>query len=165
MYGKITVAWAAGVIALATTAGCSETSRRSGDGGSEPADGAASDDDGATDDDGGTTGDGGTGTASGKIGDPCTSDSDCTEPADAECFMSDGPVDWPNGFCSKACEESAECGDGEAGCASLSMSGGGGGVSGMFCSPPCESDADCRSDEGYSCTMILGFGFCSPPGF
>lgn len=103
------------------------------------------------------------------IGDPCSSDDECTEPLDAQCFTeSVGSVSWPNGFCSKPCgAEDApddECGP-VAGCATLSSSGGGSSMSGQFCTPPCESDADCRSDEGYRCQLLLGFGVCAPSGF
>jgi hypothetical protein len=137
--------------------GCDDDRRVAGDGGSTP----PATDGGGTPVDGAMSG--------GRVvGDPCTSDDQCTEPPDAECFTeSVGSVSWPNGFCSKPCgDEDApddECGP-TAGCATLSSSGGGSSLSGQFCSPPCESDADCRSDEGYGCQLILGFGVCAPPG-
>jgi len=111
---------------------------------------------------------GATGGGGGLVGDPCTSDAECTEIEGAMCFReSVGSIRWPGGFCSKACgDEDAppdECGE-RAACATVSMAGGGSSVRGMFCSPPCEGDADCRQSEGYSCQMLFGFGFCVPPG-
>ncbi|HJL13999.1 MAG TPA: hypothetical protein RMH99_00010 [Sandaracinaceae bacterium LLY-WYZ-13_1] len=107
----------------------------------------------------------------GAIGDPCTADADCTDPPDAECFTRiENPLtgavveEFPNGFCSKGCESSEECGGAEdVVCASSGMSSGGGGSRLQLCTPSCEGPADCRSDEGYGCQMLFGFGFCAPP--
>ena len=106
---------------------------------------------------------------SGGVGDPCTVDTDCVDPPDLMC-MRDGVagVSFPGGFCTKACGEGEdpppdECGS-EGVCATLSMSGGGIGVSGQFCTTSCESTADCRASEGYTCRTILSFGVCGPPG-
>lgn len=101
------------------------------------------------------------------VGADCTSDDECTDPADAECFTGMfGSVSWPGGFCSKACDPDAggeQCGT-EGICVSAGSSGGGSSISGMFCTTACDSDADCRSGEGYTCRRILSFGYCSPPG-
>ncbi len=105
-----------------------------------------------------------------EIGDPCTDDSECTNPPDAVCFTRienpfNGQViaSYPGGFCSKGCENTADCGTGDnVTCVSQSSSGGGGGSSSMTCTISCESDAECRQSEGYRCQMLLGFGFCTP---
>lgn len=105
------------------------------------------------------------------IGEACTSDDQCTDPPDATCFRDvenpfTGNVEYsfPNGFCSKPCEESEECGSNEnAACASLSSSGGGGGTTFQFCTVGCSDPSGCRTDEGYQCMVLFGgFGFCTP---
>jgi hypothetical protein len=164
--------WMPWILALVLAA-CGGDDQRTGDGGSGPAPGS----------DGGpstTPGDGGSAAGSdagptmstgGGIGDPCSTDADCTEPPDAECFttienpLTGGVVEeFPNGFCSKGCEESSDCGSGEnVACASSGMSGGGGGSRLQYCTIACDGPADCRSDEGYRCQTFFGFGFCAPP--
>ena len=101
------------------------------------------------------------------VGAPCSTDMECSDPSDAECFTeSFGGVSWPGGFCSKACDPEGP--DGQCGssgiCVSAGSSGGGSSISGMFCTTSCTSDAECRSSEGYRCQMLFGFGYCSPPG-
>jgi len=152
---------------LLAVAACGSDRDRRGDGGRPPViDGGPGRVDGGP---GGVDGGPGGGAA---IGDPCTSDADCTEPPDAVCFttVGGGPaptIDFPNGYCSKACDPEGDateqCGT-EAGCASSSMSGGGGGVSFQFCASMCMTDADCRAAEGYRCNVILAGlpGWCAP---
>jgi len=109
-------------------------------------------------------------TGGGAIGDRCTTDADCTDPPDAECFTRfenpfDGSVvaEFPNGFCSKGCESGDDCGTGgEVTCASGGSAGGGTTTMFMYCAPTCGDDSECRDDEGYRCATILGFGYCSP---
>jgi hypothetical protein len=103
-------------------------------------------------------------TGSGQVGDACTQNSDCADPPDAECFTTVGPVTFPNGYCSKACDVNSseeECGS--ASCAASSLSGGQGSVTVSMCVRFCESDAECRVAEGYHCQIVLpGFGYCVP---
>lgn len=106
----------------------------------------------------------------GEVGSPCSKDADCTNPPAAKCFKTVGgglapTVKFPGGYCSKACDtkKDAECGKG--GCASVGLSGSGGGsVTMTFCAASCKKDADCRVAEGYKCLVLLfGFGICTPP--
>lgn len=106
--------------------------------------------------------------APGEVGSACTSDQDCTNPAGARCFktVGGGPaptVTFPNGYCSKACgRDGDKCGKG--GCASVGLSGSGGGsVKMTFCAAGCSKDTDCREAEGYKCMIIFfGLGICVP---
>ena len=113
----------------------------------------------------------GGGTSKGEIGDPCTTDADCTAVAGSECFttIGGGPaptITFPGGFCSKGCNIDStekECGE-IAGCSSVGTAGGGISTTLTMCSPPCKDDSECRSAEGYKCWQILpGMGICVPP--
>lgn len=150
---------------LALVPGCADD-RGAGDGGGPPPglDGSVATDGSAPGLD--ATAPGGRG-----IGEPCTSDADCTDPPDAECFtVIENPLsgeiveEFPNGFCSRGCEEITDCGSGEdVTCASSSSSGGGSSTQLMFCTTACSGPADCRASEGYTCQTIFGFGYCAPP--
>lgn len=147
------------------------------DGGGSPAGDGSTTGDGALTEAGSPPGDGSTsgesvaGTA--KVGEPCTKDSDCAEPPNAECFTTVGggfapTIVFPGGYCSKGCgqEDSGtpDCGA-EGACAQLSMSGSGGASMMMsFCAKACKKHEDCRASEGYTCRIIFpGFpGFCAP---
>jgi len=108
-------------------------------------------------------------TGSGKVGDPCTRDEDCVDPADAKCFttIGGGPfpkISFPGGYCSKDCSQdggSADCGT-VGGCATIGMSGGQGSVTLTMCVKSCKKKEDCRTAEGYTCRIILfGLGYCA----
>lgn len=111
---------------------------------------------------GGSSAGGATGT--GQVGDACTKNEDCVDPPDAECFTTVGPITFPNGYCSKACDVNAteeECGS--ASCAASSLSGGQGSATISMCVEFCATDPECRVDEGYHCQIVLpGFGYCVP---
>lgn len=106
----------------------------------------------------------------GTIGDGCTSDDDCTDPPDAECFQTigGGPVPtitFPGGYCSKGCDtsEDDQCGT-TGGCASSGMSGGRTTITLTMCVAPCKDDTECRQAEGYVCRQIIpGVGYCALP--
>lgn len=118
----------------------------------------------------GGSGAGGSSSGAGDIGDPCGSNADCTLVEGSECWttIGGGPVPevhFPGGFCGKACsnEGGNECGE-NAGCASVSQSGGMISTKLSMCTPPCSVDEDCRSAEGYKCQIVFGnFGVCAPP--
>lgn len=108
-----------------------------------------------------------------KVGDPCTSDQDCVEPPQAQCFRTVGggmvpSITFPGGYCSRGCGDedagSPDCGEG-GGCAQLGLSGGRGSVTMSLCAKGCKKNEDCRAAEGYTCRIIFpGFpGFCAPP--
>ncbi|MFK7990512.1 MAG: hypothetical protein AB8I08_31110 [Sandaracinaceae bacterium] len=157
------------VLTLALSAGCDDDRTGGTDGGPTPSADSGLDG-GATGTDAGGTGTDAGPVGGGGIGDPCSSDAQCTDPPDATCFTEimnpfTGATiaSYPNGFCSKGCEASEDCGSSErATCVSQGSSGGGGGSSSMTCTLSCESDADCRQAEGYRCQTLLGFGFCTP---
>ncbi|MEM9070106.1 MAG: hypothetical protein AAGE52_16485 [Myxococcota bacterium] len=142
---------------------CSDSGRPTLDSGTRPVDSGGGGRDSAT------AGDSATGGGAG-IGEACAVDSDCTNPPDARCFTEvtnpltgETLASYPNGFCSKGCETTADCGTGDdVTCVTQSSSGGGGGSSSMLCTTSCTSDAECRQAEGYRCQMLLGFGFCTP---
>jgi hypothetical protein len=104
-------------------------------------------------------------TGAGKVGDACTNNDDCTDPADAECFTQSGPITFPNGYCSKACDvNSTETECGSASCAAASLAGGQGSIMVSMCVAFCATDQECRVAEGYHCNIVLpGFGYCVPP--
>ncbi|MGE0789370.1 MAG: hypothetical protein AB7S26_27095 [Sandaracinaceae bacterium] len=107
-----------------------------------------------------------------RIGDACTTDADCTEPAGARCYTQiDDPFSggvvarFPNGMCSVPCDSSgdgSECGEGDVVCASVSMAGGMTSTQLTLCLPSCTASTECRMAEGYSCHTIFGFGYCYP---
>lgn len=120
---------------------------------------------------GGSSGTGAQSGGSGEIGEPCTSNADCSAVPGAECYttIGGGPVPtvtFPGGFCSKTCDTQStekECGE-KAGCASIGQSGGRVSTTLTLCTPPCASDAECRMAEGYKCFQIIpGIGVCTPP--
>ncbi|MCA9605402.1 MAG: hypothetical protein KC619_07395 [Myxococcales bacterium] len=148
-------------------AGCADD-RGTGDAGGGPPPGA----DASVATDGATPGpDAASPPGGGGIGDPCTTNADCTDPPDAECFtvienpISGGVVaEFPGGFCSRGCEGIEDCGGGaDVTCASSSSSGGGSSTSLMYCTIACSGPEDCRASEGYTCQTIFGFGWCAPP--
>lgn len=165
-----------GAVSLVGVLGCSAGGDSSGPGPGGGAGGTSgtAGDSGASGGSGGSgasASGGGAGTAGGskKIGEACTSDEQCTDPPDAECFttIGGGPVPsvtFPGGYCSKACDsggDSDQCGA-SGGCTTASVAGGMSSVQLSICTAPCSSDAECRTAEGYKCVMVLpGFGYCS----
>lgn len=153
-------------------ASCSAGSGSGGAGGAGATGGAAAGGGGSSGGNGGGgSGATGGGSAVGEIGEPCSSNADCGAVAGAECYttIGGGPVptiNFPNGFCSKACDTQSsdkECGE-IAGCASIGQSGGRISTTLTICTPPCASDAECRVAEGYKCFQLIpGFGVCTPP--
>jgi len=106
----------------------------------------------------------------GEVGSPCNSDADCKNPPDAKCFKTIGggmapKITFPNGYCSKACDMKKDTKCGKGGCASIGLSGSGGGSATLtMCAASCKKDDDCRKAEGYKCLILLfGFGVCVPP--
>ena len=96
----------------------------------------------------------------GRVGDACSTDSDCSDPPNAECFKdqwSDFGTTFPNGYCTKGCIEddiieegggpTIDCGSGSC------IQESGGMVTTAFCAKLCDSDTDCRVDEGYTCKV------------
>jgi hypothetical protein len=167
--------WTAlGLFGAALVIGCSANDSGGGSGGGGGSAGSGATGTGAGSGSGGATGTGasggsGGGSAPGEIGDPCSTDADCTAVAGAECWttIGGGPVPsitFPGGFCSKACDTGSsdkECGE-IAACASIGVSGGQGSVTLTMCTPPCSQDSECRQAEGYRCQVILPpYGFCT----
>ena len=159
---------------LAFLAACGASGGSGGSGGSGAAAGAAAGGNGGGAS-GGAGGGGGSScsgaTGGGEIGDACKTNADCTAVAGSECYTTTGggpvpTINFPNGFCSKACDTAStekECGE-KAGCSSMGASGGRISTTLTMCSPPCASDAECRQAEGYKCFQVLpGFGICVPP--
>jgi len=100
---------------------------------------------------------------SGIVGDACTDADDCGSiPAeDIRCLdelrVGGGfTITFPEGYCSAACTEDADCG-GDATCEVFGMDL-------MLCLDACTEDADCREDDGYECRTRMGDTdtFCLP---
>ncbi|MCA9628979.1 MAG: hypothetical protein KC766_14970 [Myxococcales bacterium] len=161
---------------LATMAGCSASDGNGPGGGGSGQGGSAGSGNGGSaqggsGNNGGSTqgGNGGSTTGGGDIGDPCTTNADCTIVEGSECWTTIGgggfpEVTFPGGYCGKACsnEGGNECGE-NAGCTMTSVSGGMGSVTLSMCTPPCSGDEECRASEGYHCQIVFGnFGVCVP---
>ncbi len=165
LWSGVTIA----LVAVVLLPACSASSGSGSTGGSGASAGSAA---GASGGSGGTSSGGASGAAAGSrtVGEPCTSNEQCTDPPDAECYttIGGGPVPsitFPGGYCSKPCDGNTdgECGT-EGGCVQSSFSGGQGSVTLSICASGCATNAECREAEGYQCQLILpGFGFCAPP--
>ncbi len=165
----------AGVVlaGLATIAGCSASDGGPGGGGAgqggSAGSNAAGSGQGGSSQGGSQGGTAGGTTGGGDIGDPCTTNADCTVVEGSECWttIGGGPVPevtFPGGYCGKACsnEGGNECGE-NAGCTTTSVSGGMSSVTLSMCTPPCKRDEECRVSEGYHCQLVLAnFGVCVP---
>jgi hypothetical protein len=84
----------------------------------------------------------------GGVGDPCAGPEDCVrvpggEPQCMTAFMDFATM--PNGYCTRTCEATADCGDGSS-CVR--------GFWGSFCVRDCGAPEDCRISEGYQCAQI-----------
>jgi hypothetical protein len=92
----------------------------------------------------------------GIVGDPCTSDTDCSGvPRSPVCLTGImGSLTFPGGYCSGDCTGSADCGPG-ANCVTVVSS-----IS--YCLKRCTVDSDCRESEGYACITIFGSDYCMP---
>lgn len=92
------------------------------------------------------------------IGDPCTSDGDCTGPA-ATCLTAVGVVVLTGGYCTTGCGAGDDCGTANV-CADTAPFGGP-----RTCLRGCTLDTECRGTEGYRCTdwMVFTHGVCLPP--
>lgn len=88
--------------------------------------------------------------ANGIVGKPCGKHTDCGE---GRCQRAGGVLTYPDGYCSAACLEDADCG--ADGVCTPPMTGGAG-----SCSRRCETDGDCR--EGYRCRATSGQLQCVP---
>jgi hypothetical protein len=96
--------------------------------------------------------------AAGTIGQPCASDSECSEGTSPICFATtllDQPGAPPTagGYCSSSCATFRDCGK-NGDCVTL-LHGG------SFCFAHCGGPADCR--DGYACFAVSG-GSCLPSG-
>lgn len=77
----------------------------------------------------------------------------CTK--DAECIPGTCLLNWPGGYCSRACTTGGDC-DAQSACVSVS-----GGVS--RCLVRCIEPSDCRVNEGYSCANTSTGRVCTVP--
>ncbi len=110
------------------------------------------------------------GPAADKIGQPCSTDSSCSNPPDDglclnATFADGGKSAFVGGYCSAPCDDNRHCSvDGGAVCVALGTLG----ACTQTCSRPLQGQADCRT--GYVCRSIrsgpdggfLPIGFCWP---
>jgi hypothetical protein len=94
----------------------------------------------------------------GRIGDPCTSDSDCGEGAHPTCFVDHvsglAAAKTAGGYCSSPCGKgTADCGVGTAQCMWFGF------TPGPYCFQSCAAASDCRT--GYACLAWMGHA-CFP---